>query len=456
MPYAPYSNYGYSPQGTQLAQGFNTAAANTKLFRNETLTPQEVAATQQGYEQANQLAVSENTPQARSDVLAGTNFGAAQQNYSDLAQKLAAYDNIVLKPEFAGQSPGMPSDLPVNPDVYMGNVSYLTPESAKLPANQGIYNANPAFALQAQGDQQSNILNLLNTLNEVIGKELGRGKDIYASRLKTAMSTLQGLSDILQMNAEAEGRKLDRESRERIATLDRATSRGEKADREFDSAIVDGMSQLQLGEEWGPVFNRIKAKYPHRANEEIRTALGPQWEQPGEYERFRAKQERTKTTGANAKMETMKKIGVNVISELDSIPDDVKNKTGSASALGVSAKLDTPFIGPTLIRGKSEQDLADLESRYFALVQSALTSIQGTRPSDYDVKSYQRKLGPSILNTPEVNRNRINNLINLMGIEGELYSNEGTSNRIRVRNKQTGQTGTLSEQYFDPNKYERI
>lgn len=35
-------------------------------------------------------------------------------------------------------------------------------------------------------------------------------------------------------------------------------------------------------------------------------------------------------------------------------------------------------------------------------------------------------------------------------------ANSSSTGKIRVRNKLTGQTGSISEQYFDPNKYERI
>jgi len=142
-----------TPQGIQNQAGMNqnlVAAANSNIQSGQTLGPQEMAGLQQLYGTYSAENTRLSTPQARAEAVGNTNLDAMQANYSDLASKLANYDNIVLKPEFQGSNPGLPTDLPANPDVYFGNLSYITPGNANLPANQGIYNANPGYALNAQ------------------------------------------------------------------------------------------------------------------------------------------------------------------------------------------------------------------------------------------------------------------------------------------------------------------
>jgi len=48
------------------------------------------------------------------------------------------------------------------------------------------------------------------------------------------------------------------------------------------------------------------------------------------------------------------------------------------------------------------------------LTQAVMTAIQGSRPSDYDVRSYQQKAGPNIRLSNKVNQQRIINLKSLM------------------------------------------
>jgi hypothetical protein len=106
--------------------------------------------------------------------------------------------------------------------------------------------------------------------------------------------------------------------------------------------------------------------------------------------------------------------GLAIANNINSIPTDIRGATGSPEAFGVIGKMNIPVVGKALIGGKREVALADLESKYFTLVQTALTAIQGSRPSDYDVRSYQKALGPSISNSPEVNATRIKTITELL------------------------------------------
>lgn len=185
------------------------ASANQTLNSGQTLSAPAVQQAQQGYAGANQEVVSLNTPGTRQQYIDNTNLGAVQSNYSDLAQQLAGYDQSVLKPQFEGQNPGQSSDTPAGLFGRTSGVSQLTPESAALPASQGIYNTNPEYGFTAQQMQSDNILSLLSTLNSVMGKERERGTAKHTSDLKSAASVLAGLGDILKMNTDLEMKMAD-------------------------------------------------------------------------------------------------------------------------------------------------------------------------------------------------------------------------------------------------------
>jgi len=56
----------------------------------------------------------------------------------------------------------------------------------------------------------------------------------------------------------------------------------------FFSAIDKGKTELQQGETWGNVWNRIKAQFPNKSNAEIDNALGVSWKEPGAYQKFKS------------------------------------------------------------------------------------------------------------------------------------------------------------------------
>lgn len=57
--------------------------------------------------------------------------------------------------------------------------------------------------------------------------------------------------------------------------------------KDFYSAISDGIDQLQKGEDWGTVWNRIKTRFPEILDEVIDNMLGAtQWREAGAYQAY--------------------------------------------------------------------------------------------------------------------------------------------------------------------------
>jgi len=109
------------------------------------------------------------------------------------------------------------------------------------------------------------------------------------------------------------------------------------------------------------------------------------------------------------------KTGIQAIDQINSIPERVRNKTGTWKAFSYIIKGSLPGgIGMPFISGEDDEDIANLDQQYFMLTQAVMTAIQGSRPSDYDVRSYQQKAGPNIRLSNKVNQQRIINLKSLM------------------------------------------
>lgn len=119
-------------------------------------------------------------------------------------------------------------------------------------------------------------------------------------------------------------------------------------------------------------------------------------------------------TAGTAAEKSRAETGLTVANSISGIPKTTRTKTGSLKALIVKAKLGFPGkLGQPLITDE-EKDLVDLDTRYFLLTQAVLTAVQGSRPSDYDVKSYQNSAGPNIMLPDSVNQQRIKNLSDLL------------------------------------------
>jgi len=69
----------------------------------------------------------------------------------------------------------------------------------------------------------------------------------------------------------------------------------DKQEKAFDSAVSDGIAQLQKGEDWGTVWNRIYTKFKGIGSDEdlvlaIDSGLGTSWREGGAFEKYKTKQ----------------------------------------------------------------------------------------------------------------------------------------------------------------------
>lgn len=120
------------------------------------------------------------------------------------------------------------------------------------------------------------------------------------------------------------------------------------------------------------------------------------------------------TTGTTPAEKSRAESGLAQVNATKSISPEILKRTGTMEALKLDVKLNFPggILQQTVT--PKEAELADLESKYFLITQAVLTAVQGSRPSDYDVKSYQNHAGPSIKLPYYINEQRIRNLDGLL------------------------------------------
>ncbi len=118
--------------------------------------------------------------------------------------------------------------------------------------------------------------------------------------------------------------------------------------------------------------------------------------------------------------ENPKQAVIGVAEEVKKLPESIRKRTGTMEAGIVNTKLDAPLGLGRYFLTKKERDLADLESKYFSLSRSIMTTLEGKRPSDADAKAYQDKLGPSIKFPDYINQDRIKNLIGMISPKSEM------------------------------------
>lgn len=392
-----------TPQETQVANGNAAliASAANSVNQGQTVTPDVAGAVTTAIGGANQTVNQLNTAGGRQPYLDNTNIASQQSNYDDLAKQLASYDNIVLQPQFAGSNPGAPSELNglsgyVNPNLSYNSADARTPD-------QTIYNANPKYGLATQSDQGNSIVNLLGTLNKLLTNESARGTAKYTSDLRQATAQLSGLNDILRMNTDLTMKKAELEE----SRANRAQSRSEQSDREFYSAVSDGVKSLQTGEDWGTVWDRIKAQFPNKSDSEIDQQLGTTWKSPGAYEKYI-----NKTVGAK----TLAKVGSDdqdfkdVASGLDSY---LIRRKGT----GITERLD-----PTNSKGIAIQTERDVLSRIIAKL------VEKNRISDSDAKFYINQL-PAFWMNDEQSKSKIDGIKAALAAKLGVVNDLGSSNQ---------------------------
>ena len=144
--------------------------------------------------------------------------------------------------------------------------------------------------------------------------------------------------------------------------------------------------------------------------------------------------------------------------------DDALNMVGATTAgFGGSLMGKVPGSGATDLQGVLDTIKANLGFDQLMTLKSGskngssglgALSENEMRLLTSLVESLDRSQSPQQLAQNLTNlKNKYSEFQNALGYNGTCG---GAGGKIRVRNRQTGQTGSISEKFFDPNKYERV
>lgn len=144
--------------------------------------------------------------------------------------------------------------------------------------------------------------------------------------------------------------------------------------------------------------------------------------------------------------------------------DDALNMVGATTAgFGGSLMGKVPGSGATDLQGVLDTIKANLGFDQLMTLKSGskngssglgALSENEMRLLTSLVESLDRSQSPQQLAQNLTNlKNKYSEFQRALGYSGQ---GGGASGKIRVRNRQTGQTGSISEKFFDPNKYERV
>ena len=180
---------------------------------------------------------------------------------------------------------------------------------AKADAQVKVNIATQQYNIDSQ--EYQNNLSKLNTLISSGAIAGASSSDISSIALATGMSTSMINSIItkvkegnrsLQTTTDNAGNVtiFDANTGQIVSTIKgigsaNTTTPSSTQEKAFDSAISDGIAQLQKGEDWGTVWDRIWAKFKGTGSDEdlilaIDTGLGTSWRESNAYQKYRSKQ----------------------------------------------------------------------------------------------------------------------------------------------------------------------
>lgn len=185
-----------------------TTPAGQQLASNQ-VTMGNMSSGQLGGMAANQqTAINQvNSPEVRQEVVNSTNIPGQQANYEDLARQLFELDKNTFAPQY---NP--------TPEVQPGAVS--SPGVAASPLDVSVEGltgmkpgfTNPTYAVTAQTRQKAGIVDLLDTLNASILKELTTKRGDYKSRVGEMQGTLDTILRFMDKAEDREQREIDRKA----------------------------------------------------------------------------------------------------------------------------------------------------------------------------------------------------------------------------------------------------
>lgn len=395
-----------------------------------TMSPQQVQQTSNQAAQASTQLAAMQTPQNRSTYVNNGDLPAIQQNYDQLAKQLYDIDKaIAAQPQFNSTPP---------PDAISSSGVEASPLALteSLLSGNTFSNPNPSFGLQTKINHNSNVLDLLGILNDSLAKEFNSRKNTYASTVKSQQSLVDSLMTALDKNSQL---AMDI-WKEQQANARAASSRSDTKKTQYITLADKLRSDLSTGTiQWGDAWKQLQmAAGSDLSPAEIDSLLGGKydpsdptgaagkttgWAKPGAAQEY-ATGLRYKQTGTSSSDQDFQ----NVMSGLDSYLDrrkgsNIVDRVNPASSRGIELDREKQAVGQLMGKLIEQNRMSDADRKFYLGLMDKFW---------YDDSQAQS------------------------AIDGVKNAIAGKLGLVRVRDKASGQTGTVPMNEFDPGKYDRI
>ena len=201
----------------------------------------------------------------------------------------------------------------------------------------------------------------------------------------------------------------------------------------FKTAINQGISNLQKGEDWGTVWTRIKTLFPNVSDETIDNSLGVNWREAGAYEKFKGGgtgvQLSATVRDELATMDTVKQTLNNVVS--------LGEKTNWGGVGGLYAgSLKSWFAKNLGVGTEEEQQLRSMIGN----VKGTVAKLRGGTSFTPNEEKLLNSYTPDIDDSPLVIKAKIKSLIEIINQKRDSFMGTGNNNQSMNDNNQSSES----------------
>jgi len=231
-----------------------------------------------------ETVLNEADKQAQIDKLKADTAAGLSTLQQSLAKRGMTFSGIRTDAEEAFAADALAKESGINRDFAGKIISAARQEQTRRESALTAAEDNYNKALEAQGYVYNPITNTIEKTLQRQNSEFNAAKDLYDinnPKPETAPTSYKEW----QLAGGKDGTGLDYNG-----WLNKQNAKAPLyTEKDLYSAIDKGKTDLQQGEDWGNVWNRIKQQFPDVSNDIIDNALGVSWKEPNAYQNFVAK-----------------------------------------------------------------------------------------------------------------------------------------------------------------------
>lgn len=220
-----------------------------------------------------EMELTKEDKQAQLDSLKAAAAQSLQTMQKNLANQGMTFSGIRTTQEANQAAEVLSREAGINRSFAGKIIAAARQEQSRRENALSVAEDNYNKALQAQGYVYNPIT---GTIEKTLAREQFEQKQNATPNYPTSYDEWQ-LAGGLEGTGKTYNQWLDKKTTEEKPLY---------TEKDFYSAIDRGKTDLQQGESWGNVWNRIKQQFPNMSNDIIDNALGVSWREPNAYQNW--------------------------------------------------------------------------------------------------------------------------------------------------------------------------